>query len=127
MNPISPRAWTVGGRDAVSLSGRIFLSGHAPRPFPTESGKPFLGESNADKAHKYRQVPAVALIVSDETHDGTISQGHTTYQPDKFRPLQVCEKEYRAQAWTHVPRTFGVRPVSLVNGRREHGGRHRVG
>lgn len=62
---------------------------------------------------------SLAVIVSDEIYDGTISQGYTTYHLDDFRRVQVLEKEYRGHAWVHVPRTFvqsKARPASLPDG-----------
>jgi hypothetical protein len=59
------------------------------------------------KAIESASAANLALIVSAEIHSGAILQGYTTYRDGDFHRVQVKEKEYRTQAWIHVPMPLG--------------------
>jgi hypothetical protein len=61
---------------------------------------------NSKPAHEALQaVPEahLAVILSTQIYQDVVLQRHTSLRPVDFRRVQVCEKEFTAEAWLRVP------------------------
>ncbi|MEU4691887.1 hypothetical protein [Actinoplanes sp. NPDC023714] len=54
----------------------------------------------------------LVVILSNRVYLDTVAQGHTSVRPARFRKVRVRVKEYRDDAWLHVPGA-DIRAVDL--------------